>query len=138
MIKPPPSLMGEVYCFPRRQLIFNFGMRRILFERSLRVHPEIDSVCLYHDLQMNGWHSFLSWIFNVIHQWFRLNKALQTIGKLFSNFKCLRCKILLPAINFASARSIYYYAQSEIFGKHNTNFYDLEILWNLLTYIKHM
>ena len=46
----PPSVTGEVCCFPRRQLIFNFGRRVILyisFERSLRVHSEIDSVCLF-------------------------------------------------------------------------------------------
>ena len=24
VIMPPPSVMGEVYCFPRRQLIFSF------------------------------------------------------------------------------------------------------------------
>ena len=28
-IVPPPSVMGEVYCFPRRQLIFSFGRRVI-------------------------------------------------------------------------------------------------------------
>ena len=54
---PPPSVMGEVYCFPCHQLIFSFDSRviAISFERSLRVHSEIDSlsVRLYHDLQTN-------------------------------------------------------------------------------------
>ena len=56
ILMPPPSIMGEVYCFPGRQLIFSFD-RRVLpisFERSLRVHSEIDSVCQYHDLQTNS------------------------------------------------------------------------------------
>ena len=42
----PPSVMGEVYCFPRRQLIFSFFKRVISFERPLRVHSEIVSVCI--------------------------------------------------------------------------------------------
>ena len=46
----PPSVMGEVYCFPCRQLIFSFDRRVILFERSLRVHSEIDSVRLFDGL----------------------------------------------------------------------------------------
>ena len=41
---------------------------------SLRVHSEIDSVCLYHDLQTNNWTSFLHKIIDVIHQWNRLNE----------------------------------------------------------------
>ena len=35
---PPTSVSGEVYCFPRRQLIFSFGKRVIniiSFERSM-------------------------------------------------------------------------------------------------------
>ena len=47
---PPPSVteeLGEVYCFPRRQLIFSFDRRVVYhFERSLREHSEIDSICL--------------------------------------------------------------------------------------------
>ena len=44
---PPSCVTGEVSCFPHRQLIFRFGRRVISsFERSLRVHFEIDSVCL--------------------------------------------------------------------------------------------
>ena len=56
----PPSVTVEVYCFPRRQLIFSFGRRVISFERSLWVHSEIDSGFLYHDLHTNSWTSFLS------------------------------------------------------------------------------
>ena len=37
---PPPSVTGEVYCFPRRQLIFSFGRRVIyhlkVFESTFR------------------------------------------------------------------------------------------------------
>ena len=33
---------------------------RISFERSLRVHFEIVSVCLYHDLHANSWTLFLT------------------------------------------------------------------------------
>ena len=52
----PPSVTGEVYCFPRRQIIFSFDGRviAISFDRSLSVHSEMDSVCLYHGLQTNS------------------------------------------------------------------------------------
>ena len=32
---PPPSVTGEVYCFPRRQLIFRFGRRVIYHSKGL-------------------------------------------------------------------------------------------------------
>ena len=31
----PPSVKGEVYCFPRRQLIFSFGRRVIYHLKGL-------------------------------------------------------------------------------------------------------
>ena len=31
----PPSVTGEVYCFPRRQLIFSFGRRVIYHLKGL-------------------------------------------------------------------------------------------------------
>ena len=31
----PPSVMGEVYCFPRRQLIFSFGRRVMYHSKGL-------------------------------------------------------------------------------------------------------
>ena len=32
---PPPIVTGEVYCFPRRQLIFSFGRRAIYHSKGL-------------------------------------------------------------------------------------------------------
>ena len=41
------SVTGEVYCFPRRQIIFSFDRRviGISIERFARVHSKIDFVC---------------------------------------------------------------------------------------------
>ena len=38
IIMPPPSVTGEVYCLPRRQLIFSFDSRviAISFEKNER------------------------------------------------------------------------------------------------------
>ena len=43
----PPSVTGEVYCFPRRQLIFSFGRRVIYHLKGLwEYNPKsIPSVC---------------------------------------------------------------------------------------------
>ena len=35
IIMPPPSVTEEVYCFPRRQLIFSFGRRVIDHSKAL-------------------------------------------------------------------------------------------------------
>ena len=35
MYMPPASVTGEVYCFPRRQLIFSFGRRVIYHLKGL-------------------------------------------------------------------------------------------------------
>ena len=32
---PPPGVTGEVYCFPRRKLIFRFGRRVIYHSKGL-------------------------------------------------------------------------------------------------------
>ena len=72
--------------FSRRQIIFSFF--HISFEMSLSVHSEIDSsVRLYHDIQTNSWTSFLSLIFNIIHQWIRLLELYTLMESFFSNFK---------------------------------------------------
>ena len=44
---PPPSVKREIYSYPRHRLIVRSGGRDISFERSFRVHSEIDSVCLF-------------------------------------------------------------------------------------------
>ena len=53
---PPPSVTGggggEVYCFPRPQLIFSFG-RRVIYHskgRWVYIPKSIPSVCLYLDI----------------------------------------------------------------------------------------
>ena len=58
LIMAHPSVTGEVYCFPRRQLIFSFGRRVIYHLKGLSEY--IPSVCLYHDLQTNSGTWFLS------------------------------------------------------------------------------
>ena len=35
LVMPPPSVAGEVYCFPRRQLIFSFDRRVIYHLKGL-------------------------------------------------------------------------------------------------------
>ena len=35
IIMPPPSVTGEVYCFPRCQIIFSFGRRVIYHLKGL-------------------------------------------------------------------------------------------------------
>ena len=60
---PLPSVTGEVYCFPRRQLIFSFDSRVVYYLKGLLeyITKSIPSVCLYHDLQTNsGTFDFLS------------------------------------------------------------------------------
>ena len=45
----PPSVTGEVYCFPRRQLIFSFGRRVIYHSKGLweYIPKSIPSLCLF-------------------------------------------------------------------------------------------
>ena len=56
----PPSVTGEVYCFPRRQLLFIFDRRVIKYLKGLweYIPKSIPSVCLYHDLQTNRGNMF--------------------------------------------------------------------------------
>ena len=62
LIMPPPSVTGEVYCFPRLQLILSFGRRVIYHLKGLweYIPKSILSVRLYHDLQTDIWALFLS------------------------------------------------------------------------------
>ena len=59
---PHPSVTGDVYCFPLRQLIFSFGRRVIYHLKGLweYIPKSMMSVRLYYDLQMNSWPSFVS------------------------------------------------------------------------------
>ena len=41
----PPSVTGEVYCFPHRQLIFSFGRRVIYNSKGLSEYiPKSDQI----------------------------------------------------------------------------------------------
>ena len=53
---------GEVYCIPRRQLIFSFDRHVIYYLKSLLeyIPKSILSVCLYHGLQTNSGTLFLA------------------------------------------------------------------------------
>ena len=83
----PPSVTGEFYCFPRRQLILSFGRPVIYHLKGLweYIPKSILSVCLYHDLQTNIWTLFLFEIFDVTHQCIRLNE-LYKLGLMESFF----------------------------------------------------
>ena len=84
----PPSVTGEVYYFTRRQLIFSLIGESILsFERSLRVHSEIDSVCLSVPRYSNEQRDLI-FILNLSHytSMDSSERAQETNGKLFSNF----------------------------------------------------
>ena len=89
MLANTEYFIGEVYCFPRRQLIFNFDRRVIYHLKGLweYIPKSIPSVCLYHDLQTNSGTSFLSWIFNVIHQWICLNELYKETESFFFKFQ---------------------------------------------------
>ena len=46
IMPPPSSVMGEVYCFPRRQLIVSFGSCVICHFKGLRVATFQNRFCL--------------------------------------------------------------------------------------------
>ena len=73
--------------------IYSYAYSYISFDRSLRVHSKIDSVCLYHDPQTNSWtFAFILnlWCFaSMDSSW----QALQTNGKLFFKFQ-IRFRII--------------------------------------------
>ena len=54
----PPSVTGEVYCFPRRQLIFSFGRRVIYHSKNLweYIPKSIPSVCTTIFKGISGLH----------------------------------------------------------------------------------
>ena len=56
----PPSVTGDVYCFPRWQPIFSFDRRVIYHLKGLweYIPKSIPSVCMYHDIQANSGTSF--------------------------------------------------------------------------------
>ena len=56
-----PNVTGEVYCFPRRQLVFSFDRRVIYHSKGLweYIPKSILSVRLYHDLQTNSGTFFI-------------------------------------------------------------------------------
>ena len=59
---PPAGVMGEVYCFPHLPTNFQlYYVGRISFKGSLRVHSEIDSVCLKIFI-LSSLSSRLSWL----------------------------------------------------------------------------
>ena len=85
----PPSVTQEVAILfslsPTNFQLWNAS--HISFERSLRVATFQNrfhlSVRLYHDLQTNSWTSFLSYIFDVVHQWVRLNDLYKLMESFF-------------------------------------------------------
>ena len=90
---PPPSVTGEEYCFPRRPLIISFGMRVILLLKGtyLRVHSEIDSVCLSVCTtifkRIAGLHFYPKSL--MLTSMDSIQRAPQTNGKFFSKFEFL-------------------------------------------------
>ena len=92
-----PILTGELYYFPPRQLIFSFG-RHVLYH--LRVHSEIDSVCLCPSVprSSNQWLDFVFilnlWCTEKREYWSKCNVLfisyklikIQSNWKLPSNF----------------------------------------------------
>ena len=110
--------------FTRRQLIFSFDGRVISFERSLRVHSKIDTVRLYHDLQLNSGTLFLSYIFDIIHQWICLNELYKLresfffliLNELFSKNR----KILKLIVNIDQS-AICYIAINGFVSTRSTN-----------------
>ena len=63
ILMPPPCVKRDVYCFPRRRLIFHFGVcvsYLIYHSKGLlecipkSISSDCWSVCLYHDLGRNS------------------------------------------------------------------------------------
>ena len=86
-LRLPPNVTGEVYCFPRRQLIFNFGRRvskglweyipksipSVCLSVCTMIFKRIAEVCFYPECLMLNINGFVS--------------TSSTNGKIFSNFK---------------------------------------------------
>ena len=91
---PPPTETWEVYCFPRRQLIFSFDMRVLctyLIWNVLGSTFKIDSVRLSTIFKRIEGLCFYVICFDVMHQWIcfdELYKLMQSFffQIFFSNF----------------------------------------------------
>ena len=90
IIMPPPSVTWEVYCFPRRQLIFSFDGRVIHHSKGLweYIPKSILSVCTTIFKRIAGLCFFMLnvWCYTSMDL---SQRALQTNRKLFfqiSNF----------------------------------------------------
>ena len=91
VIMPPPSETREVYCFPRRQLIFSFDRRVIYHLKGLReyipklIPPVCPSVCTMIFKRIAG----LSFILNVscYISMASSQRGLQINRKLFLKFQ---------------------------------------------------
>ena len=83
-----PGVTGEVYCFPRRQLIFSFDRRVIYHLKGLReyIPKSILSVRLSVPRTSNKLPDFVFMLNVCFYTSMDLSqRALQTDGKLFSN-----------------------------------------------------
>ena len=74
---------GEVYCFPRRQLIFRFGRRVIYHLKGLceYIPKSIPSVYLHHNLLTNSGTLLLCLM--LYNQWIRLNELYKQMESFF-------------------------------------------------------
>ena len=115
----PPSVTGEVYCFPRRQPIFCFGRTcHVWFKRSLRVHSEIDPVCttifkriaglcFYPKslvLYINGFVSTISTKY--LKAFFKFGISFRIIGRKPKNIQTNSEKWILIKVNYFTYRWI--------------------------------
>ena len=83
-----PIVTGEVYCFPRRPLIFSFGRRVIYHLKGLweYIPKSIPSVCTTIFKRKAG---FCVYMFDVIHQWIHLNELYKLMERFFFKFRIL-------------------------------------------------
>ena len=81
---PPPSVTGEVYCFPRRQLIFSFDRRVVYYLKGLweYIPRSIPFVCTTIFKRI-AWLCFYLKMFDVIHQWICLNELYKPMEFFF-------------------------------------------------------
>ena len=96
----PPYVTEEVYCFPRRQLIFSFARRVILsFEISLRVRSEIDSVCTTIFKQISGFSFYPKCLMLYINGFVSVSST--------KKWKAFFFKFRIRFRNFANNRKIF-------------------------------
>ena len=94
VIMPLPSVTGEVYSFPRCQLIFNFDRRAIYHSKGLweYIPKSLPSVCLSVPRSSNEIVRLLFWCCTWMDSY---QRALQTNGKLFSSIENIESSFLL-------------------------------------------